>query len=148
MIGPRRACSPLDRVFRILGGALTYVLTDNEKTVTTGHVAGFRVRNRDAVSFGRFYGVSVLTCELADPATKGGVENAVKLAKADIVPTDTNLLDAYESFTQVQAACEQFMAQITRSGAPGNRAASGGDARRGTTAVASDPRHATRRGWE
>ncbi|WP_308221062.1 IS21 family transposase [Gordonia sp. ABSL49_1] len=102
----------LDRVFRILGGAPTYVLTDNEKTVTTGHVAGVPVRNRDAVSFGRFYGVSVLTCEPADPATKGGVENAVKLAKADIVPTDTNLLDAYESFTQVQAACEQFMAQI------------------------------------
>jgi hypothetical protein len=30
----------LDRIFRILGGAPTYLLTDNEKTVTTGHIAG------------------------------------------------------------------------------------------------------------
>ena len=30
----------LDRSFRILGGAPTYVLTDNEKTVTVTHIAG------------------------------------------------------------------------------------------------------------
>ena len=36
----------LDRIFRILGGAPTYLLTDNEKTVTTGHIAGVPVRNR------------------------------------------------------------------------------------------------------
>lgn len=102
----------LDRVFRVVGGAPTYVLTDNEKTVTTGHVAGVPVRNRDAVTFGRFYGVSVLTCEPADPATKGGVENAVKLAKADIVPTETNLGEAYDTFAEVEAACEQFMIEV------------------------------------
>ena len=84
----------LDRIFRILGGAPTYLLTDNEKTVTTGHIAGVPVRNRAAVTFGRYYGISVLTCQPADPASKGGVENAVKLAKADIVPTETNLLRA------------------------------------------------------
>ncbi len=32
----------LDRIFRILGGAPTYPLTDNEKTVTTGHIAACR----------------------------------------------------------------------------------------------------------
>ncbi len=58
----------------------------------TGHVAGVPVRNRHAVTFGRYYGISVLTCE---PASKGGVENAVKLAKADIVPTETNLQPQY-----------------------------------------------------
>ena len=88
----------LDRIFRILGGAPTYLLTDNEKTVTTGHIAGVPVRNRAAVTFGRYYGISVLTCEPADPASKGGVENAVKLAKADIVPTETNLLAAVRHF--------------------------------------------------
>jgi hypothetical protein len=62
----------LDRIFRILGGAATYLLTDNEKTVTTGHIAGVPVRNRAAVTFGRYYGISVLTCEPADPASKGG----------------------------------------------------------------------------
>ena len=102
----------LDRVFRILGGAPTYVLTDNEKTVTTGHVAGVPVRNRQAVTFGRYYGVSVLTCEPADPASKGGVENAVKLAKADIVPTETNLLAQYGSFADVEVACSAFMEQV------------------------------------
>src|SRR5271163_1159629 len=98
----------LDRIFRILGGAPTYLLTDNEKTVTTGHIAGVPVRNRQAVTFGRYYGISVLTCEPADPASKGGVENAVKLAKADIVPTETNLLAQYDSFAQVEVACASF----------------------------------------
>lgn len=102
----------LDRAFRMIGGAPTYVLTDNEKTVTTGHIAGVPVRNRDAVTFSRYYGVTVLTCEPADPASKGGVENAVKLAKADIVPTETNLLEQYESFADVEAACAEFCAQI------------------------------------
>ncbi|WP_274607695.1 hypothetical protein [Micrococcus sp. KRD153] len=37
--------------------------------------------------------MEVLTCQPADPAAKGGVENAVKLAKADLVPKDTNLRD-------------------------------------------------------
>jgi len=102
----------LDRIFRIIGGAPTYVLTDNEKTVTTGHIAGVPVRNRQAVTFGRYYGVSVLTCEPADPASKGGVENAVKLAKADIVPTETNLLPEYGSFVEVETACAAFMDQV------------------------------------
>jgi hypothetical protein len=32
----------------------------------------------------------------------------VKLAKADLVPTETNLLTDYESFAQLEAACEAF----------------------------------------
>ena len=71
----------LDRTFRLLGGVPTYVLTDNEKTVTVEHIAGVPVRNREAVSFGRHYGVTVLTCEPADPASKGGVEAAVKISQ-------------------------------------------------------------------
>jgi transposase len=61
----------LDRTFRLLGGVPTYVLTDNEKTVTTEHVAGVPVRNRETVSFGRHYGVTVLTCQPADPLLTG-----------------------------------------------------------------------------
>ncbi|MEB0005099.1 DDE-type integrase/transposase/recombinase, partial [Cryobacterium sp. RTC2.1] len=53
----------LDRSFRLLGGAPTYVLTDNEKTVTVSHVAGVPVRNPQTVDFARHYGVSVLTCQ-------------------------------------------------------------------------------------
>jgi transposase len=102
----------LDRCFRILGGAPTYVLTDNEKTVTTAHVAGVPVRNQQTLDFARHYGVTVLTCQPADPATKGGVEASVKLAKADIVPKDTNLRSDYASFTELEAACEAFMDEV------------------------------------
>jgi len=74
------------------------VLTDNEKTVTTGHVAGIAVRDPAMVDFARFYGVTVHTCQPCDPASKGGSESSVKIAKADLVPKDTNLLERYESF--------------------------------------------------
>ena len=36
----------------------------------------------------------------------------MKLAKADLVPTDTNLLDAYASFAELEAACEAFCEQV------------------------------------
>ena len=102
----------LDVTLRRLGGAPTYVLTDNEKTVTTGHIAGMAVRNPQVVSFARHYGVTVHTCEPADPASKGGSESTVKLAKADLVPTDTNLLPAYDTFAELEAACEVFCEQV------------------------------------
>mgnify|MGYP001615865266 CR=1 FL=1 len=102
----------LDRTFRLIGGAPTYVLTDNEKTVTVAHVAGVPVRNAQTVSFARHYGVTVLTCQPADPASKGGVEASVKLAKADLVPTDANLRGEYASFGELEAACEAFMDDV------------------------------------
>lgn len=60
----------------------------------------------------RHYGVSVLTCQPADPAPKGGVEASVKLAKADLVPTDTNLRPEYSSFAELEAACGAFMDEV------------------------------------
>jgi transposase len=102
----------LDVTLRRLGGAPTYVLTDNEKTVTVEHVAGMAVRNPQTVAFARHYGLTVHTCEPADPATKGGSESTVKLAKADLVPTEVNLLPAYESFADLERACEVFCEQV------------------------------------
>ena len=108
----------LDVTLRRLGGAPTYVLTDNEKTVTVDHIAGMAVRNPQIVAFARHYGVTVHTCEPADPASKGGSENTVKLAKADLVPTETNLLGAYGSFAELEAAsaafCEVVNARVHR----------------------------------
>jgi transposase len=102
----------LDVTLRRLGGAPTYVLTDNEKTVTVTHVAGMAVRNLQVVGFASHYGVTVHTCEPMDPASKGGSESTVKLAKADLVPKDTNLLEDYDSFVELEAACETFGAMV------------------------------------
>ncbi len=102
----------LDVTLRRFGGAPTYVLTDNEKTVTVEHVAGVAVRNPQTVAFARHYGLTVHTCEPADPASKGGSENTVKLAKADLVPTEANLLGTYDSFAELERACEVFCEQV------------------------------------
>jgi len=102
----------LDVTLRRIGGAPTYVLTDNEKTVTTEHVAGVPVRHPAMVAFARHYGVTIHTCVPADPASKGGSESSVKIAKADLVPKDTNLLDGYETFADLEAACEAFCSTV------------------------------------
>ena len=81
-------CSPRStRRCALLGGVPTYVLTDNEKTVTVEHVAGIAVRNRQMVAFARHYGLTVATCVPADPASQGRLGDAVQVAKADLVPT-------------------------------------------------------------
>jgi hypothetical protein len=47
-------------------------LTDNEKTVTVDHVAGIAIRNPEMVAAGHHYGLTVVTCVVADPEAKGG----------------------------------------------------------------------------
>lgn len=104
----------LDATFRQLGGAPTYVLTDNEKPITSGHVAGLAVRNSELVAIARHYGVAVHTCVPADPQSKGGSEATVRIAKADLVPTEANLLDDYAAFADLEAACEVFCDEVNR----------------------------------
>jgi hypothetical protein len=102
----------IDTALRTAGGVPTYLLTDNEKTVTIEHVAGIPVRNPAAVELGRHYGLTIATCVPYDPASKGGSESTVKLAKADLVPTDANLRPAYASFAELEAACSVFCDQV------------------------------------
>lgn len=102
----------LDVTFRRLGGVPTYVLTDNEKTVTVEHIAGIAVRNPQLVGFAEHYSVSVHTCVPADPASKGGTESSVKISKADLVPKDTNLRAEYATFAELEAACEAFCEKV------------------------------------
>ncbi len=102
----------IDRALRAFGGVPTYGLTDNERTVSVDHVAGIAVRNPDIVSLSAHYGLTVATCVPADPASKGGSESTVRVAKADVVPTDANLLDAYGSFAAVESACEALMVEV------------------------------------
>jgi hypothetical protein len=102
----------IDVALRRAGGVPTYLLTDNEKTVTVEHVAGLPVRNPAALELGRHYGLTIATCVPYDPASKGGSESTVKLAKADLVPTDANLRPAYASFAELEAACQAFCEQV------------------------------------
>jgi transposase len=102
----------LDRSMRAWGGAPTYWLTDNERTVTTDHVAGIAIRNPQIVAAAAHYGVTVATCVPADPESKGGSEATVRVAKADLVPTDANLRDAYGSWAELLDACDAFTDEI------------------------------------
>lgn len=105
-LGTVLAC--VDNTLRRLGGAPTYLLTDNERTLTTDRIAGVPVRHPALVAAGRHYGMQVETCVPYDPETKGGAEATVKIAKADLVPTDANLLPAYRSFRELVQACEDL----------------------------------------
>lgn len=102
----------LDQSFHALGGAPTYVLTDNERTVTDRHIAGIAVRNQMAVEVSRYYGITIATCVPFDPESKGGSESSVKLAKADLVPTDYNLLDPYTCLGELEVACAEVAAAL------------------------------------
>jgi len=102
----------LDSSMRAWGGAPTYWLTDNEKTVTTGHIAGIAVRHPLIVTAGLHYGVTIATCVVADPETKGGSEATVRIAKADLVPTGHNLRPQYDTWAELVDACGAFMGKV------------------------------------
>jgi transposase len=102
----------VDRAMRAFGGAPTYWLTDNERTVTVDHVARIAVRHPLIVKVGHHYGVTIATCVPADPESKGGSEATVRIAKADLVPTEANLLDDYASWAELTAACSAFMDEV------------------------------------
>lgn len=102
----------LDQTLRTIGGVPAYLLTDNPRTVTIDHVAGVAVRHPQIVQVGRHYGTQVHTCVPYDPESKGGSESTVRIAKADLVPTDANLLGEYASFAQLEAACTQFCVKV------------------------------------
>lgn len=104
--------SCLDFSLRRFGGVPTYCLTDNEKTVTPGRVASIAVRHPTVVAAGRHYGLVVMTCVPYDPESKGGSEATVRIAKADLVPTDANLLENYGSFGGLLDACERVMEEV------------------------------------
>jgi hypothetical protein len=80
--------------------------------VTVDHVARVAVRHPEVVAAGRHYGVQVATCVPFDPESKGGSEASVRIAKADLVPTEANLLDGYPDMTTLVAACDAFCVEV------------------------------------
>jgi hypothetical protein len=102
----------LDRALRAFGGAPTYALTGNERTVSVDQVCGIAVRNPRIVEVARHYRLTVASCVPADPEWKGGSEATVRRAKADLVPTDHNLRPSYASFAELEAACADFCGRV------------------------------------
>lgn len=102
----------IDAMLRAFGASPTYLLSDNERVLTTDRVAGLAVRHPVMVEMARYYSVVLESCVPYDPESKGGSESTVKVAKADLVPTEANLLDAYGSFSALGGACEDFCAQL------------------------------------
>ena len=111
----------IDATLRRFGGCPTYGLTDNEKTVTVDHVARIAIRNPNMVAAAGHYGLTVVTCLPADAPSKGGSEATVRVAKADLVPTDANLLADYSDWATLEAACSAFCDEVNAraTGSPG-----------------------------
>jgi transposase len=109
-LGTLLAC--IDQTLGRLGGVPTYLLSDNERTLTVDRVAGVAVRHPMIVAAGHHYGCVINTCEPADPQSKGGSEATVKIAKWDLVPTTANLRDDYESFAELEVAAEAFCVKV------------------------------------
>ena len=102
----------LDTTLRAVGGVPTSGLTETEQPVTVEHVARIAVRHPTIVAFGRHDGLTVAPCVVADPQSKGGSEATVRIAKADLVPTEANLRPAYTSFAELRAACAAWCAAV------------------------------------
>ena len=98
-----RVVLALDRALRAFGGAPTYVLTDNERTVSMIMSAGSRSATRRSSRSARHYGLTIATCVPADPQSKGGSEATVRVAKADLVPTEQTCAAHYEVFARARA---------------------------------------------
>ena len=82
-----------DATLRVIGGA-----------PTVEHIARVPIRHPDVVAAGRHYGITNRTCVPADLQSKGGVEATVRIAKADLVPTEANLLEQYATFAELEHA--------------------------------------------
>src|SRR6267378_7097419 len=102
----------IDVTLRRFGGVPTYGLSDNEKTLTLDHIARIAVRHPTMVEVGRHYGLTLASCVPADPQSKGGSEATVRIASADLVPTDANLLPDYSSFLAFRRDCDAFCERV------------------------------------
>jgi hypothetical protein len=123
-----------------------YALTDNERTVTADHVARIPVRNPEIIEVAWHYGMTIRTCIPADPESKGGSEVTVCIVKADLVPTNVNLLPGYRTFSQLETACRQFCTEVNARVHRETRHQPGGDARRRAAAPAPAAQGAVHRG--
>ncbi len=80
--------------------------------MTVEHIAQHGFDRSPVGAAGRYYGMTIRTCVPFDPQSKGGAEATVRVAKADLMPTDANLLPDYGSFAELEAACTAFCIEV------------------------------------
>ena len=102
----------LAEAMAIFGGAPSHWLTDNQKAVTPGRIANLPVKHPELARLARHYGTTLELCMPQDPQTKGGSEATVKLAKADLLPSDLNLRPEYRSFGELLDASDRFTREV------------------------------------
>ena len=126
-LGTLVAC--LDTTLRRLGGAPTYLLTDNAKTVTVEHIAGVAVRHPQMVAAGRHYGCKVETCRPYRPGVQGrrGEHGEDRQGGPGARPRRTCSTPTTR-FAELVEACEELVRSGQRPGAPGDRRGAGGAA--------------------
>ena len=110
-MGTLIAC--LDATLRRIGGAPTYLLTDNAKTVTVEHVAGIAVRHPKMVAAGRHYGCRCTRACRSTRSPRAASEATVRIAKADLVPDRARTCAApTDRSPSWSAACEAWCEQV------------------------------------
>ncbi|MGP3638575.1 Mu transposase domain-containing protein [Streptomyces sp. 24-1644] len=80
--------------------------------MTVEHIAGIPVRHPQMVAAGRHYGCQIVTCAPYDPESKGGAEATVRIAKADLVPTEAHLREQFDPFGELADACRIWCDEI------------------------------------
>jgi hypothetical protein len=102
----------LDQALRVIGGAPAYLLTGSARTVTMDRIAGSWSGTRRWRAWAGITAPGWRPASLMIPSPRAGAEATVKIARADLVPADVNLLPAYESSGELQAACREFCDRV------------------------------------
>jgi transposase len=77
----------LDRALRAFGGAPTYALTDNERTVTVDQVCGIAVRNPQIVAFKPAWASEIASCTPISPRATSPRRTSVQKLSVSASPT-------------------------------------------------------------
>ncbi|MCZ0991577.1 hypothetical protein BEK98_37145 [Streptomyces diastatochromogenes] len=104
--------------------SLWYLLDADARTITSYDQGEFNAIRwltdeqvpPELVPIARYYGTVVRSCVPAYPASKGGTEATVRIAKRDLVPAAVNLRPEYADFAELQEACEDFMSEVNGRG--------------------------------
>src|ERR1700694_843845 len=86
----------------------THVWIERQREdVDLDYIARIAWRHPTMVEVGHHYGLTLASCVPADPQSKGSSGATVRIASADLVPTDANLLSSYSRFTDLRGACDE-----------------------------------------